>query len=344
MIKNIIQIGPYSAIGGVGIHIKRLEALISESFDVNIIDETSLDEADDKIFNIRNKKLFKYLNFIINAKIVHIHSGVWWLQIFHIIIAKLFIKKTVITIHSWKLNNPWKRYITSYFIKKTDIIITVSDQVSRDLKLKRYKLIPAFLPPVFSVEKRLPENLDEVLKSEKIIISSNASRLVTYNNQDLYGLDMCINLAEKIKINKKPYLIIFIIASLINGKKLYNNYKQIIFEKKLHDQIYLHLGSISFINLIKQSDIIIRPTNTDGDAVTIREAIYLEKPVIASDVVVRPKGTVLFKNRDVDDLYSKIENVIKNRYNIESIKNKNINYYKNIYISIYNSCINYKKF
>ena len=44
--KRILYIGPYSEIGGVSIHVRRLSQLVSDNFNVEIIDESKL------IFNI----------------------------------------------------------------------------------------------------------------------------------------------------------------------------------------------------------------------------------------------------------------------------------------------------
>ncbi len=57
--------------------------------------------------------------------------------------------------------------------------------------------------------------------------------------------------------------------------------------------------------LFEYIDIFLRPTNTDGDSLSIREAIYSGIPTIASDIVERPFGTITFKNRVVSDLFEK---------------------------------------
>jgi glycogen(starch) synthase len=62
--------------------------------------------------------------------------------------------------------------------------------------------------------------------------------------------------------------------------------------------------------VIARSDIFIRPTLSDGDAISVREAIALGTPVVASDVVSRPKGTFCFKTGDAGDLALKIEYVL----------------------------------
>jgi hypothetical protein len=68
--------------------------------------------------------------------------------------------------------------------------------------------------------------------------------------------------------------------------------------------------NISFVRLMQQCDIMIRPTNTDGDSLSVREAIHMEKLVICSDAVSRPEQCILFKNRDLEDLVKKTEDAI----------------------------------
>ena len=53
--------------------------------------------------------------------------------------------------------------------------------------------------------------------------------------------------------------------------------------------------------LLQASDLFVRPTNTDGDANSIRGALRLGTPVVTSDVVRRPEQCVLFHTRDMDD-------------------------------------------
>lgn len=59
-----------------------------------------------------------------------------------------------------------------------------------------------------------------------------------------------------------------------------------------------------------------------------REALYLGKSVVASDVVPRPGGTVLFRNRDCVDFADKIVSVVSGG----CLKNVN------------NECKDYRKF
>jgi glycosyltransferase involved in cell wall biosynthesis len=46
----------------------------------------------------------------------------------------------------------------------------------------------------------------------------------------------------------------------------------------------------------------VRPTRSDGDALSIREALHAAVPVVASDVVERPEGTLTFPLEDIGAL------------------------------------------
>ncbi len=51
--------------------------------------------------------------------------------------------------------------------------------------------------------------------------------------------------------------------------------------------------------LLKAATVLLRPTTTDCDAVSIREALQFGRPVVASDGVARPEGTVVIVSRDL---------------------------------------------
>jgi glycosyltransferase involved in cell wall biosynthesis len=62
--------------------------------------------------------------------------------------------------------------------------------------------------------------------------------------------------------------------------------------------------------LVARADLFVRPTRTDGDASSVREALDLGTPVVASDAAWRPNGTVLFPSGDATALAEKIDAVL----------------------------------
>lgn len=178
-------------------------------------------------------------------------------------------------------------------------------------------------------EPDLPEFLSKRIEEEKnrnaTVICANASALDSFEGKDLYGLDSCINLADKLRNQSKPFFFIFNVTSLHIGRERYESAKQRIAALHLEDHLLLMNESISFVKLMEVADIVLRPTLTDGDSLSVREALYLDKTVIASDVVSRPNGVVLYKTEDAEDLFLKvlpyIVNLPQNKQMINAIHN-----------------------
>jgi glycosyltransferase involved in cell wall biosynthesis len=58
--------------------------------------------------------------------------------------------------------------------------------------------------------------------------------------------------------------------------------------------------------LMSRSDVFVRPTFMDGDSISVREALALGVPVVASKVGMRPAGTVLFEVGNKSELVERI--------------------------------------
>jgi glycosyltransferase involved in cell wall biosynthesis len=64
------------------------------------------------------------------------------------------------------------------------------------------------------------------------------------------------------------------------------------------------------LQVMQSSDIMLRTTWYDGDAISVREALHFGVPVIASDNGMRPEGTRLIPARDLDALVAAVENIL----------------------------------
>lgn len=59
--------------------------------------------------------------------------------------------------------------------------------------------------------------------------------------------------------------------------------------------------------LMPLCDAFLRPTLEDGDSISVREALALGVPVVASRAGTRPEGAILFRPGDVEEMAAKIE-------------------------------------
>jgi len=68
------------------------------------------------------------------------------------------------------------------------------------------------------------------------------------------------------------------------------------------------------LSLISASDVFVRPTREDGDSISVREAISLGVPTVASSVGTRPAGTLMFPRGDVEAMAARIEQALTTQH------------------------------
>lgn len=328
----IVQVGPYpDPIGGVSIYIKRMKMYL----DLNLQDNEvwDLSKTNKNIQGVTNIRLryvpFKYL-FRRDIKLIHYNIIGINYKIYIGLFNKLFLNKikSIVTIHGeskelFVNNNTLMRKALNSF--DTIICVKSGDKdylCSKGITKPIYE-IPAFIFPPNDDDALVPEYILDFINSKKFIISANASLIQFYDNQDLYGIDMCIELIEKLNRNADDIGMVFCIPQ-INDAEYFDKLKDMIKDKKIESNFLFVNESMELYPIIKRSHLFVRPTNNDGYGVSIAEAIYCNVPAIASDVCMRPEGAILFKSRDMDDLYSKTVDVIDNydkyKENIRNIK------------------------
>lgn len=323
---NIALVGTYPPpYGGVSVHILRMkDRLEKQGYNCVVYDLRKQFSSAKGVITIRHPGIW-LLKYAFSAKedIIHFHSSDW--RIYAIAgLMGLFGKKVIITIHNSRLSDSlkalfWlKRKIVVFAFRHISFIIAVNSKIKEFLlqlgiKPENIAVIPAFIPPVVKDEdiRKVPQEIWRFIDEHKPIISGNAFRIAFYNNQDLYGIDMCINLCANLK---KYYPNIGFVFALpdIRNYDYFNKMKQEIKRQNIEGNFLFQTKPCPFYPILLKSDVFVRPTNTDGASVSIAEAIYFKVPVVASDIVKRIEGTIVFKNRDGNDFTSKVKNVLEN--------------------------------
>jgi len=182
--------------------------------------------------------------------------------------------------------------------------------ISQGVKSNKIFIIPEFIPfEEFSTEEN-PE-VSSFVNGRKYFFSCGDLR--KYHNEYLYGFDLILEFAKTHKYLENDYcFLINIIGN--NSPNQIEPFKDFILKYNLDKFVYLNCKSFTSMQLlIKNTFVFLRTTNTDGNALSILEALQLKVPVIASDVVPRPKSCILFKNRNLEDLTDKILNLLITR-------------------------------
>lgn len=322
---EISLIGPYPPpYGGVSIHIQRLREQLTRQHIKCIVYDTSR-VTKEEVGIIAMENMIKWLQnqFLHHRRnILHCHGYSPLLMGILSLLAIVKRKRAVITLHSFRYDTNSMSLLDKFAFwaarKAENYFIVVSHEIrnkiiSLSIRPENIEVIPSFIPPTVKEEdvKEIPQGTWNFIDSHSPVILANAFKIVFYNNQDLYGIDMCVEMCARLKRYYPNIGLVFCLPD-IGDHNYFNQIKQRIKEKGIEDNFFFQTKPCQMYPLFTKTDVFVRPTNTDGDAVSIREALYFKVPSVASDVVPRPEGSVLFKNRDIDDFISKVKDILDN--------------------------------
>jgi glycosyltransferase involved in cell wall biosynthesis len=288
---KLILIGSFPPpVGGVTIHVKRLKECLEKS------------GLSCLFIDIRKEGIKNVLKSIFKGKIIHIHTSNVYMKFFFSIFCRLVNKKLLLTYHGninryGKLKNFVDR--SSVRIVNVPIVLNQSSyNIAKQINRKTV-LIPAFIPPAEIVD--LDEDTENKVKQLKsvcdTVFCTNAYN-VSYDKEggEIYQITSLITL-----FNKHPDK--GLIVSDPSGM-----YIKFVKENGIHyaDNI-LFLSFIHDFNaVIRDTDCMIRFTTTDGDSLSVKEALFAGKPVIATNVVERPLSVITIGN-STDELESAVD-------------------------------------
>ena len=291
-----------AGIGGVTIHVQRLIQWLSKcNFAVDFCD-------------YKNCSFVHQFSLIAMHRVVHFHVSRPLPRLVFILFCRLVGTKSILTVHGDVGRFSFiKNLFDQLSIRFCNVPILINKK-SFDRALcwnRNCKLQSAFLPPVDDgyLPRYVYDIIDKARKRGKTIVSTNASVMsFTDSGEEIYGLGFAVNF---FKDTPNYFLCVSDPSGQYAEKYKQEPFENILFIKEQH----------SFYKLLTLSDIMLRPTATDGDALSVKEGLYLRKKVIATDRVDRPSGVILFKYNDSKSLSEALSSKIS--YN-DTLSNENV--------------------
>ncbi len=312
----ILQFGKVPPpIGGVSIHIKRLmDGLKSFSIKTELLDYS------------KDRNIISIIRKISRCKIVHFHLTNKKLRLLFILIFRMVSKKVIVTFHGkYDFSNKYDYYSLRYATKSI-LLNKATFENARKTNIKSIQLIGAFIPPKLNTVSSLRVdtiNKIKLLKEKYDYVFCTNAWNVVLNNQgkEIYNGSLLCEIFKNTNT-----------AALVFSDPL-GKYSEFLKKKYgfLPDNIFFITYNHDFFEVINFTDALLRATITDGDSLSINEALYFNKDVITSDVVDRPSGCILYKS--TDDFVEIINNFsnFKGKYK-KSIYINNITCLKALYI------------
>lgn len=281
----IVAATPESAgVGGVTVHVERL---------LQYLDKKGFAY---ELFDYKIAPLLSILNKIRKSEVVHLHICNPYFMFLLAVICRAFRKKYLLTLHGKYTETEQKPWLLiKYAIKKATVPI-VLNQISYKTCISinpQTKIFPAFIPP--QIEEALETDVKSIVEKihsegKKVAVTYGYDDFLDAAGREVYGIGFLIPIFN----NNKEYSLIVVNPTGSYEKKYSEKYPN----------IYFINHPLSLFELLKVSDVFVRNTSKDGDSLSVKEALYLHKKVICTDVVERPKGVCLYSYSDLDSFMS----------------------------------------
>lgn len=312
---TIALIGPYPPpYGGVSTHIQRLRCRLKHAgFAAPVWRQPSPDapaDSDDDIHLLpARRRPACYAGWLLDSRrripadIAHFHElrayALWAL-------ATLRRQhRVVITVHNQFVMEDRRLFsrLSQWAVRRAAgypgaRFIAVNPRISRQLQelgvpAGQVSVVPAYLPPpVCQSTDQLPRAIRTFAAQHRPLMTVYGIRCErTAEWGDLYGFETAIRTLANLRL-QYPYLGL-VVLSPGNGDRPYlRELKQLAVHLGVPDRVLWWVDPIpEASSLWALSDVYLRPTATDGDALAVREALDRGVPVVATDVCERPQGT-----------------------------------------------------
>lgn len=312
--------------GGAATHVQRLMPRLSAHrirFTVyNAVSSSDCPPTVTSVARWRRLWLLSYL-FRGHEPVVYVFSDRLAVWVGAALLAVFRGKRVIIRLRNAKLQkwlerSRWRGRIAGWALRRATGVVCVSRALADSAKSagvdpERIVELPGFLPPDYVAGDRtgVSPSVFEFIDAHDPVIAANG-KVDWFDGQDLYGFDHLLELAARLK-PKHPrvgIVVCFWDHKPADEARL-SELRRLARAAGVGDHILFHTEPGLFVPVLAQADVFVRPTNTDGDANSVREALYMGIPAVASDVVERPPGTILFRCRDSDDLVAKVEQALE---------------------------------
>lgn len=317
---RIVQVGAYPPpFGGVTVHLMRLhDHLRQAGLDDTIIDLSPVPKDVPGVVSLPWPEATAYLEDLPRS-VVHFHNFAPGHAAAYGRLSRRHL--TVLSLHNERFGDelsaldPIRRLVAKRRLRQIPVIVVDSEHCRRLADeiwdgASEIHTIPEFIPPA-----RVPALTDDAalaLRARcRYLLASNAWRIAVHRGQDLYGLDLLIELVRRLVHERGIDTGLALLLPGVGAEGELDPLRDAIRTAGVADRIALITEPIEeSSSLWREADVVVRATNTDGNSLTVLEALAVGTPVVASDCAERPAGTVTFKTRDQDDLTARVAEVL----------------------------------
>ncbi len=315
----MLIIGAYPPpIGGNSVHIKRLrDELCARDICCDVADIYGMPDSTEspdkgvyrvgpagvvavwRAIGVMRKEVYDVIHFHVSATDRFVYAGLV------LLLAMPGRAKSIVTVHSGSFSDNYralpcvKKFLLRFVFRRFDRIITVNRDQQTVLELmgvdeRARDVIPAYLPPKMQPCSVADRAIGRLRKDGRLLMITSGY------GTPLYGYHTIIAAIKNSAALRGKVSLLLCIYNRISEPYM-TELKHSIADLGFVEILY-NLSPEQFAYTLSRGDLYIRATNTDGDAVAVREAANFGVPVLASDASERPSYCALFRTGDSSDL------------------------------------------
>lgn len=320
MSKKFVIVGPTPPpIGGVSIHVSRLHSLLNRLGLPSVVVSTTSKTSAGGIVGIGHSKILGVFSCrdLYRDSLVVVNSSE-----LHGVLVSVFCKFSGATVVQYfhnarmleRVSKSWFGHLLlKYFLSSLDEVFVVNERIKG--------LVSSVInqsKPVYVVNPFLPPDSSEFVS----VNSLNFKEDVFYvgwcglgfgPRAEIYGLNFFIEVVERMRALGRNVVPVLAFGDYLELDESIFNELNLAFQ----ENFIVVPSHIPFVSVLPYLNAFIRPTLSDGDAVSIREALALSVPVLATDVVDRPKGVTVFPLGGIGECLEFFDKIFSNKKNSE---------------------------
>lgn len=303
---DLLLVGPYPPPrGGVASHVRQVaEATGDAGYRIGVLDHFGSQRTAPPVLAGLRRNPARYLLELgrRRAEVVHVHYA----GRTSILLATALARRRwprdrwLITIHNHSLTpvlrSPLRRPVARWALSQFDEIIAVSgdvrSEIARYVPEHRVVTVPAYVGVREVDGERLEPAMSSFLSADGVTLVVAAYRVRTVRGGgDVYGIDVAARAFSDLAAEVRTLKLALFLAHPPRGRqaKRYIARIQTQLDRDWPGRTRVAVGQ-PLVPSLGRRTVYLRPSRTDGDAVSVREALARQVPVIASDAASRPRG------------------------------------------------------
>lgn len=311
-------------LGGISIYCKRLIGKLYAEDSTVILRNFAKSKSNKNYVMDVHHRIWEFVRLLfIDKRLIHAQ----FTNIYMLLLLYLFGWRhpLILTLHNRRivLMRGWKRIVVNRLFHRARYIIyndsayTSSLQEKYDIDLNKIVILPTYISPSQDECKGITPEIEYFCNRHEYSLSANANRLMNNVFGDVYGLDQLIELMDCL-VHKSGMDVglVFCISEVYDHAYYEKCLSKIENLNLMKHFLFVIQSDVNGFEVWARTDLFLRPTMSDMEGISVKEALEFGTPVVASDVCVRPREAVLYKKGDVNDLYNKVYDLLQKKSRI----------------------------